>query len=98
MNKAFTIILLFAAIASIVWFFNFNTKNDDEKLCECIAIGEIANELSASFFDRPYSVLGKDSLDQIIAYRDSICAPFLEMGANDLQNAAKKCDQLKIKP
>lgn len=94
MNKL--IIILTLIIITSLSFFYFN-KNDDRKLCECVSFGEKVNDLSASFFNRPYSDLGKDSLDLMISIRDSICAPFLQMSSEDLYNLAENCSELKIK-
>jgi hypothetical protein len=93
MNKYILIVVVLLVVGIGVFYFN---KTDDQRLCECVSVGEVVNDLSASFFDRPYSVQGKDSLDQIIAFRDSICAPFIEMKTEDLHKAAKKCPQLEI--
>lgn len=95
MNKIFLVILLLVvAVASYIYF--GNKPNND--LCDCVKAGELANELSASFFNRLQSDQGKDSLDQLVAYRDSICAPFLEIPTEDLHKAAKDCSELDIKP
>lgn len=65
-----------------------------EELCECIKQGEIANEYSASFFERDYSEQGKDSLDQMLKERDEVCEKFIDMHPNDLQKAAEDCELL----
>jgi hypothetical protein len=84
------------AIIGAGYFYLNSEKNRD--LCDCVKAGELANELSASFFNRMHTEQGKDSLDQLIAYRDSICAPFLEVSVEELHKAAKDCPQLNIDP
>jgi hypothetical protein len=66
-------------------------------VCDCVEAGEKASEISASFFDREYSVEGKDSLDQAIENRDAVCEPFKNMSAVELQEAASECENLTIR-
>lgn len=65
-------------------------------VCECVEAGKEVNEISASFFDREYSVEGKDSLERAIKNREAVCEPFKEMSAEELQKAASKCKNLTI--
>jgi hypothetical protein len=93
MNK-YTIAFVVLVIITISYFVFF--KKDDQRLCHCVEVGELVNHLSASFFNRPYSTQGKDSLDQLLHFRDSICAPFIEMPPAELHEAAKQCSQLQL--
>lgn len=61
-------------------------------LCDCVEAADQVNKLSASFFDRPYSELGKDSLEQAIEKRDRYCEEFENMSAKDLHAAKQSCD------
>lgn len=72
-------------------------SSDDTKLCDCIEAGEYVNELSASFFHREYSDLGKDSLDQAVLRRDELCQEFINMSADELQSLTSNCEQLKVR-
>lgn len=72
-------------------------SSDKNKLCDCIDAGEHVNTLSESFFHRPYSELGKDSLDQAVQKRDELCSEFIQMSADELQALKMECDQLKIR-
>ena len=67
-----------------------------DTVCECVEAGKEVNEISSSFFDREYSVEGKDSLERAIQKRDAVCEPFKEMSAAQLQEAASKCENLTI--
>lgn len=64
--------------------------------CKCIEAGQKVNELSASFFNRDYSERGKDSLDQVIQYRDELCEPFNRLSPEELQQEKQQCSQLLI--
>ena len=68
----------------------------DHKLCECIEAGDVVNELSASFFNRPATQEGKDSLDAAIQFRDDICAPYQVMDVQSLHKAKEDCERLKL--
>lgn len=78
---------------SIVVFLIFSCQNS---VCDCVEAGKKVNDISASFFDRKYSVGGKDSLDLAIEKRDATCEPFENMSALELQEAASECDNLTI--
>lgn len=69
-----------------------------DTVCDCVEAGDRVNKISASFFDRKYSVEGKDSLNRAIENRDEICEPFKEMSAQQLQEAASECKNLLINP
>lgn len=81
---SFTIVLMLSACSS------------EPSFCDCIDAGEKVNQLSASFFNRDYSVQGKDSLDAAVEKRDEICAPFSALHPFELQDLKDECDQLKI--
>jgi hypothetical protein len=66
--------------------------SNDQSLCNCLEAGEDVNQLSASFFTRDYSVLGKDSLDALIHYRDSLCEEFKMMSGEDMLKLKENCD------
>ncbi len=83
-------------IVAVIMFSCSSNEAEDKSLCDCVEVGEAVNELSSSFFNRTYSVQGKDSLDALVNLRDSICAPFLEMHPNDLQLQREKCAALEI--
>lgn len=70
--------------------------SEDKELCQCIEAGDKVNKLSASFFDGDFSETRKDSLEKAKSFRDSICAPFQDMGPEKLHKAAKDCPSLKI--
>jgi hypothetical protein len=70
--------------------------SSEDSLCECVEAGESVNQLSSSFFDGSYSEERKDSLAQAIDRRDELCAPFQNMGPQELQEASKECVSLKI--
>lgn len=70
--------------------------SSDDSLCECVEAGESVNQLSSSFFDGSYSEERKDSLEQAINRRDELCAPFQNMGPQELQKASKDCASLAI--
>lgn len=65
--------------------------SNDQSLCRCIEAGDEVNKLSASFFTRDYSVLGKDSLDALIEYRDSLCEDFKMMSGEDMLQLKENC-------
>ena len=69
-------------------------RENKAELCKCIEIADEVNQLSASFFNRPYSELGKDSLDLAIEKRDEICAKFQNMREEELQAEKENCSQL----
>jgi len=66
--------------------------SNDQSLCRCIEAGDEVNTLSASFFNRDYSVLGKDSLDILINYRDSICEDFKMMSGEEMLKLKENCN------
>ncbi|MCC5924086.1 MAG: hypothetical protein JJT77_09885 [Crocinitomicaceae bacterium] len=66
----------------------------DHNLCECVAVSDSLNHLSASFFNRTVTEEGRDSLSQLTAYRDEICAEYVTMPAASLQEAALDCEKL----
>lgn len=66
--------------------------SNDQSLCRCIEAGDKVNKLSASFFNRDYSVLGKDSLDALISYRDSLCDDFKMMSGEDMLKLKQNCE------
>ena len=68
----------------------------DHNLCECVAVSDSLNHLSASFFNRAATEEGKDSLNRLTAYRDEICAEYITMPAASLQEAALDCDKLQF--
>ena len=74
----------------------FVSCSQESKLCDCVEAGKKVNELSASFFNRTYSDLGKDSLDNAIQRRDLICEEFQEMSAEKLMQAKDDCEGLVI--
>ena len=81
--------------ALILLFLTASCANDNG-LCECVQSGEQVNKISASFFDGEFSESRKDSLEAAKEVRDSICAPFIEMGPAELKKAAKDCETLEI--
>jgi len=80
---------------SILIFTLVSCKSNTD-FCKCIEAGQKVNELSASFFNREYSELGKDSLDNVIQYRDELCEPFSELSPEELQKEKQQCSQLLI--
>jgi hypothetical protein len=60
-------------------------------LCRCIEAGDKVNQLSATFFEREYSVLGKDSLDLLISHRDSLCEEFQLMSGEEMLKLKENC-------
>jgi hypothetical protein len=78
--------LIFAC--SFLLIIGCSSKNE---ICACIEKGQEVNALSASFFDRPYAVLGKDSLDALIRERDLICEPFKTMSGEEMLEKKKTC-------
>lgn len=82
-------LLLFSILTLLI----FSCQNS---VCDCVEAGEKVNEISASFFNREYSVEGKDSLDNAIEKRDAICEPYRNMSAVELQEAASECENLTI--
>jgi hypothetical protein len=66
--------------------------SNDQSLCRCIEAGDKVNKLSASFFNRDYSVLGKDSLDALISHRDSICDNFKMMSGEEMLKLKENCN------
>lgn len=79
-------------------FFMFSVMlfSCQNSVCDCVEAGDKVNEISASFFDRKYSVAGKDSLDRAIEKRDEICDSYKDMSAAELQEAASDCENLVI--
>lgn len=65
---------------------------NDQSLCRCIEAGDKVNKLSASFFNRDYSVLGKDSLDVLISRRDSLCDYFKMMSGEEMLKLKQNCE------
>lgn len=68
----------------------------ENRLCECVSAGNQVNELSAAFFDGSNPLSRRDSLSKAKIIRDSICKPYLNMGAAELQKAAEGCTSLEI--
>jgi hypothetical protein len=68
--------------------------SSDQSICKCIELGNEVNQLSASFFDREYSVLGKDSLDALIQQRDEWCAPFKGLSGELMLEKLEECEDL----
>ena len=66
--------------------------SNDKSMCRCIEAGDKVNKLSASFFNRDYSVLGKDSLDALISNRDSICDNFKMMSGEEMLKLKENCN------
>jgi len=64
---------------------------NNQSLCTCIEAGDAVNQLSESFFHREYSVLGKDSLDALIAHRDSLCEEFQLMSGEEMLKLKENC-------
>ncbi len=77
-------------------FISLTSCTQNQKLCDCIDASNVVNKLSASFFNREASQEGKDSLDAAIIQRDEVCAPFLNMGATELQEAKLNCTELDV--
>lgn len=67
-------------------------------LCHCVNVSDPLNHLSASFFNRTATQQGKDSLDQLTAYRDEICQEYKEMPSVKLLEAAADCEKLQLDP
>lgn len=65
--------------------------SNDQSLCTCIEAGDAVNQLSESFFHREYSVLGKDSLDALIAHRDALCEEFQLMSGEEMLKLKENC-------
>lgn len=70
--------------------------NNNNQLCDCVEAGQEVNRISASFFDRPATQEGKDSLDLATQKRDEICAPFQNMMPGELHEKAAECESLKF--
>jgi len=70
--------------------------NNSNQLCDCIEAGDEVNRISASFFNRPATQAGKDSLTQAKIIRDEICAPFQEMMPQELHEKARECQTLNF--
>lgn len=83
MRKIYSILLISSVLFSC---------SNDQSLCRCIEAGDDVNKLSASFFTRDYSVLGKDSLDALIEYRDSLCKEFKMMSGEDMLKLKENCN------
>ncbi|MEX1193264.1 MAG: hypothetical protein WEA99_14935 [Brumimicrobium sp.] len=89
MNKIQGIIILLLFITTV-------SCNNENTLCDCVKAGKQVDKISASFFNRDYSVKGKDSLDRAIHARDSVCEPFKNMSPEKLSEASKNCEVLEI--
>ena len=82
MRKLYSIFLISSLLFSC---------SNDQSLCRCIEVGDEVNKLSASFFNRDYSVLGKDSLDALISRRDSLCEGFKMMSGEEMLKLKENC-------
>jgi hypothetical protein len=82
MKRFFSIFLLCLSLIGC-------SQNKD--ICKCIELGNEVNTLSSSFFDREYSVLGKDSLDALIQQRDEWCEPFKDMSGEQMLQKLEDC-------
>lgn len=77
-------------------FSSCSNTSIDHNLCECVAVGDSLNILSASFFNRAATEEGRDSLRLLTTYRDEVCAEYLAMPAAALQEAALDCEKLQF--
>lgn len=70
--------------------------NSNPTLCECVELGDEVNQLSSSLFTRDVTQEGRDSLVKAIACRDSFCATYMSMSAEDLNEAKSTCGNLDV--
>ncbi len=85
-------------IAISVLIFTSAACTEKKGLCECVEATDQVNELSASFFDGSFTQARKDSLDQAKQLSDSLCAQYIDMGPQELHEAAKNCPSLQMDP
>jgi len=85
--KIFTFLIIVGLLVSC---------NNSNQLCDCVEAGDEVNRISASFFDRPVTKEGEDSLIKAKKVRDEICSPFQEMMPKELHEKAAECEALRI--
>jgi hypothetical protein len=87
----------FSLIAIAVLFLSACSEKTNP-LCECIQKSEALNSLSQDILDM--EIVSKEKQDELFQLRediDSICAPFKEMGPEELYKMRNECidDEMK---
>ena len=86
------------SIAAIAVLFLSACSTETNPLCECIQKSEALNSLSQDVLDM--ETVSKEKQDELFQLRediDSICAPFKEMGPEELYKMRNECidDEMK---